>query len=255
MMTLVGHRILPQASAAPFGPDRSNVTSLQRLRELLEENRAERIVLTFDDGYMDNRAFLLPVLEQFGARAIVFVTTGFIDRSVVPFEYCLAQALSRNRPLLLPDAGELPGCEVQQKIAAYNSARSHFAALPAAGRERFVAEFNRINGVDTDSVRSLFLSWDDVRELADHPLITIGSHALTHTPLTGMPLAAAYREMRQSRRLLEEYIGRPVRHLAYPYGSGNRRTDILALAAGYRQVYSVSRVSPFPWVYLRKELR
>ncbi len=36
------------------------------------------LLLTFDDGYKDNYLHAFPILKQFGLRATIFVTTGFI---------------------------------------------------------------------------------------------------------------------------------------------------------------------------------
>ena len=38
------------------------------------------IVLTFDDGYLDNWVFAFPILRKYGFKATVFVSTDFVDR-------------------------------------------------------------------------------------------------------------------------------------------------------------------------------
>ena len=40
------------------------------------------VVLTFDDGYVDNYTSMLPVLKKYNFKATIFVITGAIDRSV-----------------------------------------------------------------------------------------------------------------------------------------------------------------------------
>jgi len=42
------------------------------------------IVLTFDDGYLDNWVYAFPILKKFGAKATVFVNPEFIDSSTAP---------------------------------------------------------------------------------------------------------------------------------------------------------------------------
>lgn len=39
------------------------------------------IVITFDDGYLDNWVFAFPILKKYGMKGTVFVSTDFIDRT------------------------------------------------------------------------------------------------------------------------------------------------------------------------------
>jgi hypothetical protein len=39
------------------------------------------IVITFDDGYLDNWVYAFPILKKYGMRGTVFISTDFIDRS------------------------------------------------------------------------------------------------------------------------------------------------------------------------------
>ena len=38
-----------------------------------------RVVLTFDDGYLDNWVAVMPLLRKYGQKAIIFMSTDFID--------------------------------------------------------------------------------------------------------------------------------------------------------------------------------
>lgn len=59
------------------------------------------------------------------------------------------------------------------------------------------------------------------------------SHALTHARLASLETADVTRELRVSRSILEEALGHPVRHLAYPHGSFDGRVQAEAAEAGY----------------------
>lgn len=63
-----------------------------------------------------------------------------------------------------------------------------------------------------------FLSWEELRELADSG-ITIGSHAHTHRSLGKMPPHEARDEARRSKETIEQKLGRPVTSFAYPFGT------------------------------------
>jgi peptidoglycan/xylan/chitin deacetylase (PgdA/CDA1 family) len=60
----------------------------------------------------------------------------------------------------------------------------------------------------------------------------IGSHGLTHTPLTSSP--APERELSESRTRLQDMLGEPILAFCYPLGQFNRQTAVLAEKAGYR---------------------
>lgn len=60
-----------------------------------------------------------------------------------------------------------------------------------------------------------------------------GSHSLHHPHLAELLPATCRDELTRSRRILEEQLGRDVRHLAYPYGSYNDTVRQLAAEAGY----------------------
>lgn len=71
------------------------------------------------------------------------------------------------------------------------------------------------------------------------PLISVGSHALSHKKLTGLPLAAAKREMEESLSRIGGQYGKVPDYLAYPKGSYNDTVKNIATAAGYRGAVSV----------------
>ncbi len=62
------------------------------------------------------------------------------------------------------------------------------------------------------------LSWEELQTLADHPLVSIGSHAWTHRRLSELPLTEQDNEMAQSKSTLETRLHKPVNWFAYPYG-------------------------------------
>jgi peptidoglycan/xylan/chitin deacetylase (PgdA/CDA1 family) len=79
------------------------------------------------------------------------------------------------------------------------------------------------------------LSWADVRRIAalGHD---IGSHTASHPDLAKLSLDETRDELVRSKAVIEDQIGRPVRYLAYPFGSRDHfRSEQLPLVyeAGY----------------------
>ena len=62
------------------------------------------------------------------------------------------------------------------------------------------------------------LTWNQIEQLAKDPLCTIGSHTMSHCRLIITDRESMSYELLQSKRILEQRIGKEVRHLSYPYG-------------------------------------
>ena len=76
------------------------------------------------------------------------------------------------------------------------------------------------------------LDWRALRELSAAGW-TIGSHSRTHARLTGLPAGEAERELVDSKRAIEDRVGRPVDACAYPYGATSRDVETIT-ARHYR---------------------
>lgn len=89
--------------------------------------------------------------------------------------------------------------------------------------------------VDSDG----YLSEEELQEIANHPLITIGSHGLWHRHFNRITLDEARFELKESKHLLEDTIGKPVDLMAWPYGECSAEVEQLAGECGYRAAWSV----------------
>jgi len=84
-----------------------------------------------------------------------------------------------------------------------------------------------------------YLSADELREIAQHPLITIGAHGLNHLHFNLLDREEARYELVESRRMLEYITGMKVELMAWPYGECNDELEELSDEAGYRASWSV----------------
>ena len=80
------------------------------------------------------------------------------------------------------------------------------------------------------------MNWDEIRKIAAHPLVSIGSHTVNHFNLKRLTEERARREMTDVQRILEAELGETPKHMAYPYGYASAvgcREVALAKEAGY----------------------
>lgn len=68
-----------------------------------------------------------------------------------------------------------------------------------------------------------YLTTDMVKELAEHPLIEIGSHTVNHSVLTKKSDEEVEKQLCESKRYLEELTGKKIESIAYPTGAYDAR--------------------------------
>ena len=77
----------------------------------------------------------------------------------------------------------------------------------------------------------------EVEALSHHPLVTIGSHTLTHSPLRDVSIEQAKVEIVESKKKLEEALNKEIHYFCYPTGSFNEEIMQLVQDAGYRLAF------------------
>jgi len=80
-----------------------------------------------------------------------------------------------------------------------------------------------------------FLNWQQVNEMRRAGM-SFQSHGHHHVDLCSLPLSELARQLRDSKRILEEHLQCSVDFLAVPYGQFNSRLISEARATGYRAV-------------------
>jgi peptidoglycan/xylan/chitin deacetylase (PgdA/CDA1 family) len=84
------------------------------------------------------------------------------------------------------------------------------------------------------------LTDDEIRSHKNEPMISYGSHCVTHRPLPTLAHEAARDEIFSSKADLEEILGREAVALSFPHGSFEHRHISWAREAGYRHCFSIS---------------
>lgn len=253
------HRIVRNDTlSTSVNPDRSNAMSESEFAGLLASSRSwlsnwtdgitprpegadvqPGVALTFDDGYRDFKEVALPHIERAGVRVLLFVTTQFADQQIKPYEYVVGELL-RLRPDLQFSNELLRECRaIDNTTALYGCLLTNLKPRPPLERTRLVAELLEDNDLtEADLKLPEMLSWNELKELARHPLVDIGSHTMSHPYLPSMRLNLAWQEIQEGKRRLESQLSCPVECFAYPYGANNWRTRWMVRAAGFKYGFS-----------------
>jgi len=114
-------------------------------------------------------------------------------------------------------------------------------AVPVLRAQEFTAVFYLVTGLMGKTSRWMLpelglelplITWDSARALAAAGF-QCGTHTVTHPRLASLEPARCRAELVDARRRLEDELGRPAVHLAYPFGSYDKAVQAVAVEAGY----------------------
>ena len=86
--------------------------------------------------------------------------------------------------------------------------------------------------LSTVDVEFQVIDWSAIRYL-DKMGFEIGAHTISHPSLDEISTINCRNELEGSRRVLEEYLGHEVRHMAYPFGRYNHKVLSLTKESGF----------------------
>lgn len=80
----------------------------------------------------------------------------------------------------------------------------------------------------------LALSIDELLQLANEPLCTIGAHTVSHPRLDSLDTDMQCVEIAQSKHALEQLLGCSIGHFSYPHGAFTNETVEIVRRSGFR---------------------
>jgi peptidoglycan/xylan/chitin deacetylase (PgdA/CDA1 family) len=215
--------------------ERFEILPLNDLSQRLKAGTSERnsyAALTFDDGYKDNFAQVLPILRKHGIKAAFFPIIDVLDRKSMLWVDEVRYLIHHydEREILWNEKHINLDSPIEKEIAVNQIVSSLRSRDMGNGlnklRERCGGE------APHELIESLYMSWDEIKETSEEGH-TIGSHTISHPDLTRLSLAEARKEVVESKTRLEKELGVEVDAFAYPFGASNEETERHIESAGY----------------------
>lgn len=163
---------------------------------------ARSVLITFDDGYLDNYVHAWPLLREYGFNAAIFLVTSWIGDGP-------ARQTAIDQAGALPDTPDHAAC--MKKIAA--------------GQAQDIA-----------------LRWSEIQQMRQNAVFEFHSHTHTHTrwdkqdPATKNDHMRA--ELQASRDCLQARLGGVSDHLCWPQGYFDDDYVQIAQEAGFAHLYT-----------------
>ena len=186
------------------------------------------VVITFDDGYLNNLKYALPILDKYGVHAYYYITgVGDLERKLL-----WADALDIVS-VLAPQNSKVHFAGRDFYLVDKNfthketntTLRKHVKQSSKNGYEEknnLIDQLLSIN--DFTKKTDLFDYWqlmnnDEIALTARSSNITIGSHGFYHNNLGSLSNEDAIAEVMKSKNYLENIIQKDVTSIGFPDGS------------------------------------
>lgn len=239
------HRVLPEEEREQFTLNKDLAISPEKLEEFIllfktkgytfvslddlqawlekkKKIQQKFICLTFDDGYRDNLIYGLPILEKHDVPATIYVTNCFPNGTGILWWYLFEEHAKTTHQFILKSSigsYEFHWGNEEEAHVQFGRISESIKAIPTLEIESVLVEaFGKTSSEFKQLCNSLSLSWEEIITLSKHPLITIGAHTMQHVSVKQQSIDVVQNEMITSKKELEHYIGKEVKHFAYPFG-------------------------------------
>ncbi|MFC2061052.1 glycosyltransferase [Elusimicrobiota bacterium] len=211
-----------------------NQVSLEEAVCLLKDNKKipdHTVVITFDDGYLDNYTEAFPILRHYNIPATVFLSTGEIN-SGLPFWYdriAISFMATEERAIDLEPfvKGKY---QLESEYDRYQTARKVIEIAKYLTKEERNELLNSIvnklkigESVKKNNAHSV-MTWDQIKSMKEHG-ITFGGHGVTHSILTALSEDQAEYEIVESKRIIDAELNTGNMCFAYPNGQPEDYND------------------------------
>lgn len=196
-----------------------------------EKHRKDRripLVLTFDDGYIDNYTYGFPLVRRLQIPITIFLIPGYVESGECFWWFApeeLVQSATVDKVTIEAKTYQLSLAE--DRVALVNVIDRLVRYAPSVReRERLLSDLQRTlgatlpkRGVGGKEDGALPMNWEQIREMEASGLVSFGAHTMHHPILSCLsdPAEARY-EVAESRKVLEERLGHSVSTFAYPVG-------------------------------------
>lgn len=206
------------------------------------------ITVSFDDGYLNNLQTALPIIEKYKVKTTFFVS-GICseDESYVMWSdlVSFARHFSNREHVVVGDqvfvkTGRYELINREKNLSLYQ----YIKELSYAERDVVLKEIRERYELD-QHLKSLpaelrkLMNRDQIRELSQSDMVTIGSHGHLHYNLGNISVQEAEHEMRISKEILSAITGKNIDLISFPDGSYTEDVKKSALSLGYKGLLAV----------------
>ena len=217
-----------------------NVITMDELVDRLAKGgrfSSPSIVITIDDGYLNNYTEAYPVLKKLSIPAMIYLSTGFIGTEDSTWVDDLMDMIkvSKKKTIKVPELLSDEPLDISTSGRKMQVFETIFNRMLSLKHEKKLALMKKLRDIlcVEESLRDVsdrrMLNWNEVIEMKQNN-IDFGAHTISHPTLSKMELEQARREIYKSKEEIENRLGCNVSHFAIPNG---KKEDFSEELKGY----------------------
>lgn len=210
--------------------------------------KGKEIVITFDDGYLNNLTCAAPILQKHSLPFLIFVSTENIERQTL-FATSLARLIVIGAELgsvNLDSIGFHVECTTrEQRVLAARGIGRYLKEQPQSKVKDIVEDLQSL--IPPGKLQCLIEQYPSIKPMTWNDILcikklggTIGSHCLDHFCCQKNQLEEDLRDqIVRSKKVIEDKVKDDCLYFAYPNGDYTLRSNQYVHEAGYRMGFAV----------------
>ncbi len=185
------------------------------------------LLITFDDGYLDNHDVVLPILQKHNLKGTFFIATDYIDSRQLfwwdKINYILKTAKVASITITYPQTVELKIDNASSTEAAIKKCLRIVKDTYDLDLVKFLDQLTELTKTELTPTTErkfadeLLMTWDHVRRLASAGM-DVQSHTASHRVLQTLTPDNLEHELHRSKTVLADRLGHRIHTVSYPVG-------------------------------------
>ena len=189
----------------------------KQVKFLSHSERKDKVIITFDDGYLDNYEFAVPILDEFNIKAIFFITVNFILQKQYQWIDILNEYAKKNK----------------FSMNDFKKYSKKIKQLNLVERKKLLKKFNvgellNDKGMNVEQLKKI-----------KHKHI-IANHTMNHPNFSNETLDVIEKEIKEAKLFIEKTFSIKDEYFAYPDGDIGESIEVLNKLS-YKYAFTTKR--------------